>query len=374
MLFPTEEVKNYPNHRWIDIASGILHEAEERLHLVELFGERKQDSKGFCGYSVVFSYGDNLFRFITCFNAKTIDMGVLIKFSAQAFAYYQGQSNLFLYQILQQLESPNYLVRCSRIDIAIDFINEDICVTDIYNNFLNHELAIVVMRERMGKIELIPKHYKPKATINDGECETIYFGKRSSPVMLRIYNKKAEQISKKGIRYAEALEYEKWIRFEAEIKKDYAHNLTAKLLNIQDDIDFKELILGFFIQKFYFVNIVNQGYIESDFLKKIIEMKNNKGITLIKCNNSRNMDLQTNLLHLFRTSGTISTLYKINKIWGNNSKSELISAIEEYLKDYYPNQDCVAFLKHYAEEYKALYPTFADYYEKEIYPELFDSK
>lgn len=372
-LSPTDELLNSPNHRWIDIASIILNEAEDRLCLTAIFGERQQSSKGISGYSVGFKYGDHQFLFMLCFHPKYAKMGVLLKFSAQALDFYQEQTNLFVYEILQNLVSENYKVRCSRIDIAIDFINEGINITDIYNDYLNQKLIINAIRERNGECEFVTKKYEAKGLFTEKECETVYFGKRDSPAMLRIYNKKKEQIDKKGTRLSEALECEDWVRFEAEAKHDYAHKLTEKLLLIKDDTEYKELILGFFIQKFYFVTLENDNYIETLFMKKIIELKNNKGITLIKTNNSKNMDLMINILHIFRTSGTISTLYKIMSIWGLEAIKDFEKIITDYVnKNYYPNADCVNFLKQNANEYKSIYPDFKTFFEDEIIPELED--
>ena len=145
-LSPTDELLNSPNHRWIDIASIILNEAEDRLCLTAIFGERQQSSKGISGYSVGFKYGDHQFLFMLCFHPKYAKMGVLLKFSAQALDFYQEQTNLFVYEILQNLVSENYKVRCSRIDIAIDFINEGINITDIYNDYLKQKLIINAIR------------------------------------------------------------------------------------------------------------------------------------------------------------------------------------------------------------------------------------
>lgn len=372
-LSPTDELLNSPNHRWIDIASIILNEAEDRLCLTAIFGERQQSSKGISGYSVGFKYGDHQFLFMLCFHPKYAKMGVLLKFSAQALDFYQEQTNLFVYEILQNLVSENYKVRCSRIDIAIDFINEGINITDIYNDYLNQKLIINAIRERNGECEFVTKKYEAKGLFTEKECETVYFGKRDSPAMLRIYNKKKEQIDKKGTRLSEALECEDWVRFEAEAKHDYAHKLTEKLLLIKDDTEYKELILGFFIQKFYFMTLEDDKYTESKFMKNIIEMKNDERITLIRTNNSRNMDLIINILHLFRTSGTISTLYKIMSIWGFGAFEDFEKNITEYVnKNYLPNEDCIIFLKQFGYEYKSLYPDFNTFFNKEIKPELED--
>ena len=49
------------------------------------------------------------------------------------------------------------------------------------------------------------------------ETETFYIGSRkeNSQLLLRVYNKKAEQINTNGFRLNEALECENWLRLEA---------------------------------------------------------------------------------------------------------------------------------------------------------------
>ena len=214
ILLPDDELLNTPNRRWYDIANEMLLEAEERLNLCDILGERKLMERAISGYTVGLKYGDHDFFFAVCYHAVYARMGVLIKFSAQALAYYQGQTNMFLYEILQQAQSPLYRVRCSRIDIAIDFINEGINITEIRDKYLDRELRIMVMRERKGRIEQVAKNYELQGISRDSEYETLVFGKRESPVMLRIYDKKVEQISKRGSRYYEALQYNDWVRFD----------------------------------------------------------------------------------------------------------------------------------------------------------------
>ena len=52
------------------------------------------------------------------------------------------------------------------------------------------------------------------------------------------------------------------------------------------------------------------------FMQKIIDMKNDRSITLIKATNHKNTELAKSILHLLKTSGTITTLYKTAEIWG----------------------------------------------------------
>lgn len=373
VLLAHDDVLNNKNRRWNDIATEIIFELEERLNLIDILGERGLIKKAISGYSIGYSYGYHDFSFAIFYHHQYARMGVLVKFSAQALAYYQGQTNLYVYEVLQKMQSQIYEVRCSRIDIALDFINEGINITEIQKQYNNKELKIMVMRERNGKIEQIAKSHSIHGITEGSEFQTIYLGKRDSPLYMRVYDKKHEQISNRGSRCSEAKEYIDWVRFELEIKKDYAHDLTEALLNTNCQTEFKEIILGFFIQKFYFVTVENDKYVPTLFMQKIIEMKNDKSIILFKSVNTKNTELSKSFLYILKSSGVITALYKILAIWGKTGLDESIKTIINYMKnEYNPNRDCIEFLKNNGKEYKDNYTNFNNFFEKEVKPELDD--
>lgn len=375
VLLAHDDVLKNKNRRWNDIASEILYEVEESLNLIDILGERILMKKAISGYSVGYTYGNHDFSFAIFYHHQYARMGVLVKFSAQALAYYQEQTNLYVYEVLQKMQSQIYQVRCSRIDIALDFINEGINITEIQKQYNNKELKIMVMRERNGKIEQIAKSHSIHGITEGSEFQTIYLGKRDSPLYMRIYDKKHEQISNQGSQCSEAKEYNDWVRFELEIKKDYAHDLTEALLKTNCQTEFKEIILGFFIQKFYFVTVENDKYVPTPFMKKIIDMKNDKSIVLFKSVNTKNTELSKSFLYILKSSGVITALYKILTIWGKNGLNESIKAVINYMKnEYNPNRDCIEFLRNNSKEYKDYYKNFNDFFEDEVKPELDDSK
>lgn len=373
ILLPSDEMIKNNNHRWKDIASEMFFEVEKRLNLIDLFGERRLMNKAISGYTVGYSYGNHRFFFAVCYHHLYAIMGVIVKFSAQALAFYQEQRNMYVYEILQQLQSPLYQVRCSRIDIAVDYINEDLSVNEIRDQYINKDLRILVMRERNGQLEQVIKNYSLRGISEGSEYQTIYFGNRDSPAMLRIYDKKIEQINnKKSSRRSEAEGYDNWIRFELEVKKYYAHDLTEVLLNIDNQTDYKEMILGFFIQKFYFAIIKENRFIPTPYMQKIIDMKNDKSIILFKSLNTKNTELQRSFLYLLKSSGVITTLYKIKTIWGDKALNDSIKIIIDYINnnEYKPNTDCIYFLRNYGKEYKTLYADFNEYFDNEVKPKL----
>ena len=59
------------------------------------------------------------------------------------------------------------------------------------------------------------------------------------------------------------------------------------------------MILGFFIQKFYFMILDDDKYITAPFMQKIIDLKNDRSITLIKSTSHKNTELAKSIIHLF---------------------------------------------------------------------------
>lgn len=375
VLLAHDDVLNNKNRRWNDIASEIIFEVEERLNLIDILGERILMKKAISGYSVGYTYGNHDFSFAIYYHHQYARMGVLVKFSAQALSYYQEQTNLYVYEVLQKIQSQIYQVRCSRIDIALDFINEGINITDIHKQYSEKKIKSFVMRDRNGRIEQVLNNYSIHGITEGSEFQTLYLGKRDSPLYLRVYDKKHEQINNRGSRRSEAKEYNDWIRFELEIKKNYAHDLTEALLKTNCQTEYKEIILGFFIQKFYFVTIENDKYVPTPFMQKIIDMKNDKTIVLFKSVNTKNTELSKSFQYILESSGVITALYKILTIWGKTGLNESIKAIINYLKnEYNPNRDCIEFLRNNGKEYKDYYKNFNDFFEDEVKPELDDSK
>lgn len=370
IVFPDSSLVEDTNRRWDDIATQCIFEAENRLNLIELFGERKMLNTAISGYSVAFMYGNHDWFFSVCYHNLYRGMGILIRFSAQALAVYQQLTDLAPYQILQKLQSPFYRTRCSRIDLAVDYVNEGIDINDIYDSYSTKVMQTYVIRERGFIVEKAIKNYEYRGIFHNADCETMYFGDRKSAVMLRIYDKKKEQISKKGNRYLAALSCEDWIRFEVECKSDYAHDLTDELLRIENENEYKDLLIDFIIQKYYFTITYKDTIYIAPFTQKLIEIKNDDSILLFKRLSINNTDLSRSIIHLLRTSGTISTLFKVGAIWKTQGFEDFIKRIKDYTINTEPNNLCKRFLRNNLEDYRRLYPDFNTFYDSEVKPEL----
>lgn len=125
---------------WENIAKDMIFEFAERAKLNQLFGEFEEQNGG-----RVSIYTDGLTFNIPyyCHFAWHPTMpknGVLVDISAQFLKEWQKKyfekynEKIEVYQILQMIESDDYSSRLSRCDVAIDFVDEDITVNDIYRS------------------------------------------------------------------------------------------------------------------------------------------------------------------------------------------------------------------------------------------------
>lgn len=110
-----------------------------------------------------------------------------------------------LIELIQLLDNDNYNI--TRIDIALDIYNSDYLMCNIVQA---HKAQLYKSKWRSSKVIESTKQGKT--------ATTIYYGSRSSAIMLRIYDKSIES----GTDYS-------WVRLELEIKKEYAKRIAQRL-------------------------------------------------------------------------------------------------------------------------------------------------
>ena len=130
-------------------------------------------------------------------------MGVLVKFSGHSWAVYCADGNVDVKRFLQAVKSESYKQRLSRIDFTIDYQNWNMTVDDIYQRLVDNRLEIRNRSERKNNSEITGYEV-------DGEASTFYVGskKTGTRLFMRIYNKRTEQIEKKGFRLERNVEHE----------------------------------------------------------------------------------------------------------------------------------------------------------------------
>lgn len=136
----------------------------------------------------------------------TEEMGINIILSGTSCRLLEGKG-FDLLDLLVVLSSNDFTI--TRLDIALDS----------FKNLIDKIIKKYEKNEYITKFRSTKKIENKKGDEKNGT--TLYFGSRSSDIMIRIYDKAKEQKIKN-------LE---WLRIEFEIKKEYAKDVVLKILN-----------------------------------------------------------------------------------------------------------------------------------------------
>lgn len=353
---------------WEDYASQMIGVFVEKSGFNTVFGDVIPEMRAPAGYTIAYKFGEHNFYLAVAYHEMQVRMGVVIKFSARSLDYYCELSGLSVYELLQMIQDELYTVRLSRIDLTADYINENIRVTEIYNNFIKNKVGIFREHEdkETGKISYRKCKMLYQGYLKKAEVPTLYIGSTQSNSRLRIYDKKREQIETNGTKLIKAKNCKDWVRFEGVFKHEYAHQLSKQLLEIKNDNELANLIACTLIQKYRFMHIDNGvADCETEYSQLLINSISNQNFSL-KSPTSRNYELNRNIAYLFNGSGVISTLYKIKMVWNDEAVSIFLKYIEDYLKMYIPNDDCRNWLRCNQSDYRRNYPEFNKFLETAI--------
>lgn len=279
-------------------------------------------------------------------------MGIVIKFSAQALAEYKSGfmdiagSEIMEYNIIHNLDKLGHTVRLSRIDLTADYINENVKVSTIYNQLKRGNQIIRYANGRKNSSSLSGYEFEKKA-------DTIYIGKRvkNGNGLLRIYDKKKEQIDNYGFRYKEAVECDSWVRCEAEFHNKYAHDLTEALRRIHTKQELGNLIATAIVDRYSFYHVKSGK--PTKITKKLLEMIESKEFEF-SSPSPRNNDLEKSFHYLIWFSGLISFLYKIKEIWGEGGLKQVYDIIDHEVHTFKVTKDVSLWLRKYADQYKQM--------------------
>lgn len=345
---------------WPMVAEAMISEFLARTGLEGLYGELTTEPRCPCGYTEALTLGEHGFYLAIAINPRQPLMGVCVRISAQALAYYienVGEP----YLLLQAAYAPdNYEMRLSRCDIAVDYIDEGIDVTAIYQGLVSG--CIEVRREQIdrstGVLQVRRAASKLTARAEKGEFPTFYLGSRKANVdaLLRCYDKRREQIEQNGTRLEKALKSKDWVRFEASLRHGYANQFGGALLAVEDDGDFGTLIGSVFLQRYRFYDGTNL----CAWTKALEDAISARSIRLFS-STSRNNDLAASLHYLAKGSGLTPLLYKAKLIWGDDAPKAICKWLRERIRDYEPNADCRRWLKKNARDYVKQYATVDEF-------------
>lgn len=356
---------------WSDVAEALIHRFEEKADLVAVFGEKDIEKSLPKGYSIGYKYGEHPFYFCIAYHLCQRSMGIAVKFSAQSLDYYSEETGLNVYQFMQKVVDKKYAIRLSRIDLTADYIDEDIDVTEIYNSLMHNEIAI--FREYRSKktgdfgYKRVPMMYE--GILKEREVPTVYIGSVQSNSRLRIYDKRREQIERKGTKLDKAAGCKNWVRFEGIFRHDYAHQISDELLHIQSGDEYMNLIATTLAQKYRFMTVdrnTGEADTNTDYTQMILDAIMNNSFQL-KAPSTRNYELAQNIAYIFSGSGVMNTLYKILDIWDMDAVMCLLEYIIEDLQGgFQPNADCLSWLIRNRKDYQKNYPVFDAFMNKNV--------
>lgn len=369
VIMPNVIYKNYADpDEWSDQADELIELIAEKSQFEEILGPVNCEITPPQGYTVAYSYGCHAFYFAVAYHPYHEQMGIIVKFSAQALAYYLSTSGYTVYKYLRNLESLRYELRLSRIDFAADYIDENVNITQIYNDW--NESKIAVTREYPNPKDSTTYYRKcpMKVTgfLTGNDITTIYFGSNKSKSKLCIYDKRLEQFQKTGPDIEQAKACDNWVQFEVVFMGKYAHQLTKIIQKLYTDEELAELIANVIYQKYRFM-IVENGVTTGDteYTVKLLDAIRNKRYEL-KAATNKNFDLARSILYLCGNSGLFATLFKVKMIWGDDGIQEIIRFLKWKFEDYQANHDVHLWIVQHRWDYRNTYPTIDDFIKENI--------
>lgn len=346
---------------WENLAEGIIGIIEDKAQLINIYGKKNEEKNNPMHYNCAYKYGYHDFYFAIAYNDANHKQGIIMKYSAKSLAYYIEKSGMLPYEIFQKLESDIYDVDLTRIDITVDYIDLGIELNELYKGLVDESIIIYMTgaRKKVSK-----RKYKPeiKGFYVGDKIGTIYVGSSRSDRQLRVYDKKQEQIDTKGINLKKAIHCQSWVRFEAVFKKDFAKQITKYLLKVSSEVEYLDLLMSVFLQKYSFYDTNHELlYITKSLTEYTLDDK-----VKLKSYNAKNNDLENSIRYLIGNSGLMSTTHKILHIWGDSGVDEFVKFFLLYLENWKVNDDCKYWLKNNANDYKCNYDSFERFVNEEI--------
>ena len=356
------------NDEWTDQAEELVKLIESKSQFETIFGLVNHEITPPQGYTVAYGYGCHAFYFAVAYHPYHEQMGIIIKFSAQAMAYYLSNSGRTVYDYLRDLESLQYEFHLSRIDFVADYIDEDVNITQIYNDWNEGQIAVTreYPNEKGGTTYFRKCPMKVTGFLTGNDITTIYFGSNKSKSKLRIYDKRLEQFQTTGPDIEQAKVCDNWVRFEAVFMGKYAHQLTKMLQKLHKDEELAELIANVMYQKYRFMTVDN-GITTGDteYTAKLLDTIRDKRYELKSATN-KNFDLARSILYLCESSGLLATLFKVKMIWGDAGVQALIRFFRQEFEKYLANHDVQLWIAQHLTEYLNAYPTIDDFIRENL--------
>lgn len=354
---------------WPNIADSIIETFLRRTGLVAIYGDMVPESRCPRGYTEALTLGEHGFYLAMAVNERQPRMGVCVRISAQALAFYienVGEP----YKLLQDACSPDdYELHLSRIDITVDYFDEGLDVTTIYRGLTDENMA--VMREqvdtRTGELKLRRAASKLSGYAVSDTVPTFYLGSRKANVdaLLRVYDKRLEQVEKQGTRLLRAQSCKDWVRFETSLRHGYAVQFGETMLNVADDVELGDLVASVFLQRYRFYCTTNGKWGLAPWMQSLASAVGTRSVRLFSAS-SRNNELAASVRYILSGSGLMPLLYKSFVIWGDDAPQAVMNWFLRKLDGFEPNADCRGWLNKNSGDYMKDYPTIDDFLTKGV--------
>ncbi|MGR8829623.1 replication initiation factor domain-containing protein [Leuconostoc citreum] len=317
---------------WPDLASAILEKFIELGKIDTVFTLVKSE-KGLNGYDEV--YTSDVGFLALAYHTAWIKQGVYLSISARNLADILKSQNIEVFELIQMLMSvTDYFggeTRISKIDVAIDFIDESQSVDDI-SNHISDDWVVTDYTGRKSKAR-IDRHSMTVG--NRTKVDTVYVGSKKGKTnnFLRIYNKKQEQEDNNGIYYDVAKKATDWVRFESSLRHDYAHQIGAMILNVSSVAEESSLLFKIFTDRYRFAdaNSKSSSRVWVDLTNSMIDLADDS-INPLRLEYGEPADLDKQYEYLMTNSGLMSFMYRIEQRLGSD-------AVEEFLNSVYSNYE-----------------------------------
>lgn len=153
----------------------------------------------------------------------------------------------------------------------------------------------------------------------------------------------------------EAKQLNDWVRFEAEYKGEYAHQLTEAIRNCNTESELKDIIVGSILDRYgiYYTKESKSGKVNrpTPETQKLLDLLDTDDFRFTT-KSSRNSLLSQSIDYIRQNSGLFPLLYKANEIFGKGTDKELLEWLyDDYYQNFTPNDDHIGFVN----KYKPLY-------------------
>ena len=323
----------------------------------DIFGKSEKKS-GSVGYTDVYGFANKVRM---SYNPKRADMGLYMWVSATGLLDLTISKQLDFWAFYERLSdlcmALDYLVgdwHYSRLDFTADFIDENQSVNDLYKSIKTGDTNFYTRYlSKNGEIKLRDTKSRVTAYENDGVANTIYIGSRkaNSNFLLRIYNKKQEQLdSDTPYHIDQAKNCNDWVRYEYSFRKDYAKAIKSMFDGLNNaEFALKELarkaldrVTFYELDRKTIDELIMQGkdfvladYMDITYACSIIDDYAKSNDELFKLPSKQVNELyDTYQWHINNDSGLISFLYKVHEIYGYQAIIDFFKQAEiTYLKE-----------------------------------------